>query len=78
MRYKDGEVFIPKEQMATHSSDDMLLVTAGLGILIGLALIVLGRLGKQMWMWVWGIGLVLCSAYLGVTMMFDIKLFGFF
>ena len=78
MRYKDGEVFIPKEQMSTHSSDDMLLVTAGLGILIGLALIVLGRLGKQMWVWVWGIGLVLCSAYLGVTMMFDIKLFGFF
>lgn len=78
MRYKDGEVIIPKEQMAIHSSDDMLLLTAVLGILIGLALTFLGRKGKQMWMWVWGIGLMLCSIYLGASMLFGLKLFGEF
>lgn len=78
MRYKDGEVLIPKEQMAVHSSDDMLLLTAVLGILIGLALTVLGRKGQQMWMWVWGIGLIICSAYLGASMQFGLKLFGRF
>ena len=76
MRYKEGE--IPKEQLAVHASDDMLLLTSALGILIGLALTVLGRKGKQMWMYVWGIGLVICSAYLGVSMLFDVKLFGYF
>jgi len=49
-----------------------------LGVLIGIALTILGRFGKQMWMWVWGIGLIICSAYLGAAMMFDIKLFGYF
>lgn len=78
MRYKDGEVFVAKEQMAAHSSDDMLLVTAALGILIGIALTILGRYGKQMWMWVWGIGLIICSAYLGATMLFGVRLFGSF
>lgn len=78
MRYKDGEVIIPKEQMAIHSSDDMLLLTAVLGILIGLALTFLGGKGKQMWMWVWGIGLMLCSIYLGASMLFGLKLFGKF
>ena len=78
MRYKDGEVIVPKEQMAAHSSDDMLLLTAALGILIGIALTVLGRYGKQMWMWVWGLGLIICSAYLGATMLFGIRLFGNF
>lgn len=78
MRYKDGEVLIPKEQMAAHSSDSMLMLTAILGVLIGLALVFLGRKGQQMWMWVWGIGLIICSAYLGATMLFELKLFGQF
>lgn len=76
MRYKDGE--IPKEQLAVHASDDMLLLTAAMGILIGLILTFLGRKGKQLWMFVWGIGLVLCSAYLGGSMAFGWKLFGHF
>lgn len=75
-RYKVGD--IPKEQLAVHSSDDMLLVTAVLGILIGLVLTYLGRRGKQMWMWVWGIGLILCSIYLGLSMTIGLKLFGYF
>lgn len=78
MRYKEGDVLIPKEQMAIHASDDMLMLTAVLGVLIGLALTFLGRKGKQMWMWVWGIGLMLCSAYLGASMLFGLRLFGAF
>ncbi len=76
MRYREGE--IPKEQLAVHASDDMLLLTAVLGVLIGIALTVLGRKGKQMWMWVWGLGLIFCSLYLGASMLFDLKLFGHF
>lgn len=81
MRYsatelKDGN--IPDEINAKHASDDMLMLTAFLGILIGIAISVLGKYGKQLWMFVWGIGLVLCSAYLGVTIKFDVKLFGIF
>ncbi len=75
-RYREGE--IPKEQLAVHASDDMLLVTAVLGFLIGIALTFLGRKGKQLWMWVWGIGLMICSAYLGLSMTTDLKLFGYF
>ncbi len=76
MRYKEGE--IPKEQLAVHASDDMLLLTAVLGTIIGLALTFLGRRGKQLWMHVWGIGLVICSLYLGLSMAFDLRLFGHF
>ena len=75
-RYREGE--IPKEQLAVHASDDMLLLTAVLGVLIGIALTYLGSKGQQMWMWVWGIGLVLCSLYLGLSMTVGLKLFGHF
>ncbi len=75
-RYREGE--IPKEQLAVHANDDMLLLTAVLGFLIGLTITYLGRKGKQMWMWVWGIGLILCSAYLGLSMTIGLKLFGHF
>jgi len=76
VRYKEGE--IPKEQLAVHASDDMLLLTAVLGFLIGIILTYLGRKGAQMWMWVWGIGLMLCSAYLGLSMTIGLRLFGHF
>ncbi len=75
-RYREGE--IPKEQLAVHASDDMLLVTAILGVLIGAILTYLGRRGRQMWMWVWGIGLIICSVYLGLSMTLGLKLFNHF
>ncbi len=75
-RYREGE--IPKEQLAVHASDDMLVLTAILGVVIGLALTILGRKGGVMWMWVWGIGLILCSLYLGAGMVFGVRLFGVF
>ena len=75
-RYKEGE--IPKEQMAVHASDDMLILTSILGFFIGLILYYLGRKGKQMWMWVWGIGLIIFSLYLGLSMTLGLKLFEHF
>jgi hypothetical protein len=77
MRYKAGEA-IPKEHLASHASDDMLMLTAILGVLIGIAITVIGRKGKQMWMWVWGIGLVLVSLYMGFSMATGLKLFTHF
>ena len=75
-RYREGD--IPREQLAVHASDDMLLLTAVLGFLIGIALTYMGRKGKQMWMWVWGVGLIICSAYLGLSMAVGLRLFGHF
>jgi len=77
MRYKEGEA-IPNEALAMHASDDMLVLTAVIGVVIGIILTYIGRLGKQMWMWVWGIGLIIVSAYMGVSIGFGIKLFTYF
>ena len=66
MRYADGEA-VPADQLASHASDDMLLLTAVLGVIIGIVLTWLGRFGKQMWMVVWGIGLVGMSIYMGLV-----------
>lgn len=58
MLYPDN---LPPDQLAQNAHNDMLLFTAVLAILIGIALIYLGKLGKQQWMLVWGIGLIICS-----------------
>lgn len=60
---------IPPEQLTLHASDDMLLFTAGLSILIGVILVFLGRKGKQMWMVTWSIGLIICSVLLGISLL---------
>ncbi len=62
MRYKEGE--IPPDQLAVHASDHMLLFTAVISLFIGAVLFFLGRKGKQMWMWTWGIGLIICSVFM--------------
>lgn len=77
MRYKEGDV-IPNEQLAMHASDDMLVLTAIIGVFVGIILTFLGRKGQQMWMWVWGIGLVIISAYMGYSIAFDVTLFTHF
>jgi len=76
MRYKEGEV--PVEQLAAHASDDMLVLTAIIGVGVGIILVFLGRFGKQMWMWVWGAGLVAISCYMGVSIKYDVTLFEYF
>ena len=81
MRYKDTtneELIIPPEQLANHASDDMLMLTGIIGFVIGVIFIIGGRLGKQMWIWVWGVGLLFASAYLWSSLYFDVTLFGAF
>lgn len=56
---------IPAEQLTSHASDDMLLFTAALSIIIGIILTWMGKMGRQQWLFVWGIGLVICSLALG-------------
>lgn len=68
MRYREGE----EMPLTQYASDDMLLLTAFLGIVIGITLTLLGKFGKQMWMFVWGIGLILASIYLGISIWFEL------
>ena len=77
MRYKEN-IEIPKEQLTSHASDDMLILTGIMGFFIGLVLFYLGRKGKQMYLWVWGAGLVVFSIYLSVSIYFDWTLFEHF
>jgi len=68
MRYPEN---IPPDQLARHASDDMLLFTAVLAVLIGFILIWLGRKGKQTWMVAWSIGLIICSVGMGGWLLLD-------
>lgn len=63
MRYRIGE---SPETSSWGSTDEMLLLTVALSLLIGIGLTWLGIRGNQLWMAVWCGGLVLCSlVYLG-------------
>ena len=64
MRYLSD---IPKQQLASHAHDNMLLFTAVLGVVIGVVLVWMGRRSRMMWMWTWGGGLVLASIMLAVA-----------
>lgn len=69
MRYREGQE-IP-ENIEPHIGDASMAFTAVLGLFIGIALTVLARKGKVMWLTVWGAGLVLISivylVYLAIT-----------
>ena len=66
MRYSEN---IPAEQLTVNASDDMLLFTAALSILIGIILTYLGHKGRQLWMVTWSIGLIICSILMGVSLL---------
>jgi len=68
MRYPEN---IPADQLARHASDDMLLFTAVLSVVIGFILIWLGRKGKQIWLVTWSIGLIICSVGMGGWLLLD-------
>ena len=57
MRYRIGDD--PSSGAAV--TDDVLLLTVVISIIVGIVLIWLARLGKQMWLMVWSVGLVLVS-----------------
>jgi len=66
MRYSEN---IPAEQLTVNASDDMLLFTAALSILIGIILTYLGHRGRQLWMVTWSIGLIICSILMSVSLL---------
>ena len=70
----DANGNIAKEQHAKHAGDGMLMVTAFLGVLIGVILTYLAKRGKIMWMLVWGIGLIAISIFLGCATYFEWEL----
>lgn len=76
MRYKEGE--IPPELLAENASNHMLVFTAEISLLIAIVLIWFGIRGKQIWMWSWGAGLVICSIYLWFAIKYDFRPFGYF
>ena len=62
MRYRIGD----DPTSGATVTDDMLLFTVVLAIVVGVLLIWLARHGRQMWLFYWSIGLVLSSiAYIG-------------
>ncbi|MFT7526982.1 MAG: putative alpha/beta hydrolase [Arenicella sp.] len=66
LRYKDDQT-LEGYKLGQHARDDMLLLTAVLGVFVGFALTYMGKRGRQLWMFVWGIGLILASIYMGVV-----------
>ena len=67
MRYSED---IPPEKLTINASNDMMLFTAALSILIGFILVYLGHKGRQLWMVTWSIGLIICSILLGISLLF--------
>ena len=66
MRYPDN---ISAEQLTINASDNMLLFTAALSIVIGAVLTYLGHKGRHLWMVTWSIGLIICSILMGVSLL---------
>ena len=74
MRYEAGEEVPPVSEMVVYSQSDglhfMLNFTVALALIIGVALLWLGRRGRVLWLQVWSVGLVVFSvAYLGAAML---------
>lgn len=62
---------IPPEMLSRNASNDMLLFTAFISVLIGIALTWLGIHGKQLWMVVWSIGLIICAIVMAFAILFS-------
>ncbi len=74
MRYEAGDEVPPVSEMVIYSQSDglhfMLNFTVALALIIGVALLWLGRRGRVLWLQVWSVGLVVFSvAYLGAAML---------
>ena len=62
VRYRIGE----DPTSGAPITDDMLLFSVVMGLVIGIALIWLARHGRQMWLFYWSVGLVISSiTYIG-------------
>lgn len=64
MRYRIGE----DPTSGTTTTDDMILLTVIIGLIVGFILTWLAWHGRQTWLLVWSVGLVIASvAYLAWT-----------
>ncbi|MFV2061265.1 MAG: hypothetical protein ACC653_11330 [Gammaproteobacteria bacterium] len=62
MRYREGDFANQINGVIEPIiGNDVLMITAVMGLLIGIVFIIGGRYGKQMWIVFWGTGLVLVS-----------------
>jgi len=61
MRYREGQE-IP-DHIAPHIGDGSMAFASILGLFIGIILSILAKKGKQLWLLVWGIGLVIASIF---------------
>jgi len=52
---------------------NVLMMSAVIGLIIGIIFVVGGRYGKQMWIVFWGVGLVLVSVIYIVYMLLDYR-----
>lgn len=59
MRYRIGEP--PEQQMMLQFDGGIFVIAAVLGLVFGIILTGLGIHGRQLWLRVWGSGLVLAS-----------------
>ena len=67
MRYREGE---RPGDLGEPVSEHMLTLAAVLGLAMGILFIYLGLRGKQMWLVVWGAGLVIASIiYIGAALL---------
>lgn len=58
MRYREG---MTPDSLGAPAGTEMLVFTAVLGLIIGLACIGMGWRGRFMWLKIWGFGLTLAS-----------------
>jgi len=61
---------IPPEMLSKNAHNDMLLFTAFLSVIIGAIMIYLGKKGRQLWMVVWSIGLIIMSFFMAGSILF--------
>lgn len=67
-RYPQG---VDPDLLPVQNQVGMLLLTAVLGLVAAVALIWMGVRGRQLWMWVWGIGLMCASLAMAVTLIYQ-------
>lgn len=68
MRYREGNI---PENIGPHITNESLVFTAVLGLLMGIGFVVAGIRARQIWLAVWGGGLVISSIlYIGYVLLF--------
>lgn len=68
MRYREGNI---PENIGPLITNEPLVFTAVLGLLMGIGFVIAGVKARQIWLALWGAGLVISSViYIGYVMLF--------